>query len=97
MGDLIDGIDSAVADGALVFHAATRREGDAWRTAGGRVLSVVAGGADLETARAVAERAADRIRWNGLQRRRDIGRPVAAHPRSATPRAQTVGPPGVPA
>jgi len=56
-----------------VFHAATRRVDDSWMTASGRVLAVVGRGADLATARAHAERAADRIAWPGMQRRHDIG------------------------
>ena len=72
-GDQIDGIDAAIASGALVFHAATQGADDGWRTAGGRVLTVVGRGPDLTTARETAERAADRISWPGMQRRHDIG------------------------
>ncbi|MEA2606744.1 MAG: phosphoribosylamine---glycine ligase, partial [Chloroflexota bacterium] len=72
-GDQIDGIDAAIASGALVFHAATQGADDDWRTAGGRVLTVVGRGPDLTTARETAERAADRISWPGMQRRHDIG------------------------
>jgi phosphoribosylamine--glycine ligase len=74
-GDPIDGLDEAVAGGALVFHAGTRRDADGrYRTAGGRVLTVVGRGADLDAAREVADLAADRIHLAGSQRRRDIGR-----------------------
>jgi phosphoribosylamine--glycine ligase len=74
-GDTIDGLDDAEASGALVFHAGTTHDGQAgtWRTAGGRVLTVVGRGADLDAARAIAEHAADGIHWDGLQRRHDIG------------------------
>jgi phosphoribosylamine---glycine ligase len=41
-------------------------------TAGGRVLSVTALGADTESARATAYSAADVIDFNGRQLRRDI-------------------------
>jgi phosphoribosylamine---glycine ligase len=72
-GDVIEGLD-ADRDGALVFHAGTARdEAGEWRTAGGRILTIVGSGADLETARAAADRAADSIVWDGLQRRHDIG------------------------
>jgi phosphoribosylamine--glycine ligase len=72
-GDLIDGLDAAGAQGALVFHAGTRRSDDgAWTTDGGRVLTVVGRGRDLAAARASAERAADAIDWPGMQRRHDI-------------------------
>jgi phosphoribosylamine---glycine ligase len=79
-GDLIEGLDGADTSGALVFHAGTARDEEAgtWRTAGGRVLTVVGQGADLDAARAVAERAADGIGWDGLQRRHDIGAAFAA-------------------
>ena len=72
-GDPIDGIDAAAADGALVFHAATRRASGGWETAGGRVLTVVVRGRDRDEAAAHADRAAERITWPGRQRRHDIG------------------------
>ena len=70
-GSPIDGLAAAEAE-ALVFHCGTRPEGDAVLTAGGRVLLVVGQGADLATARRRAYAAADRIRFEGLQRRDDI-------------------------
>ncbi len=72
-GEAITGIDDARRLGALVFHAGTTRAADGWVTNGGRILAVVGRGADLGAARVVAERAADAIAFNGLQRRRDIG------------------------
>ena len=72
-GDAIEGLDDA-GDGALVFHAGTKQNGRAWTTDGGRILTVVGRGPDLEAARERAEAAADSISWDGLQRRRDIGR-----------------------
>jgi phosphoribosylamine--glycine ligase len=72
-GDAIDGLDAA-ADGALVFHAGTTLREGVWTTDGGRILTVVGRGPDLEAARDRAETAADAISWKGLQRRRDIGR-----------------------
>ena len=69
----IDGIDRAEALGATVFHAATRAVDGDWETAGGRVLTVVARGADLAAAAEAADRAAAEITWPGLQRRHDIG------------------------
>ena len=53
----------------------TRRDADGrYRTAGGRVLTVVGRGADLDAAREAADLAADRIHVAGIQRRHDIGR-----------------------
>jgi phosphoribosylamine--glycine ligase len=72
-GDVIEGLDAAArVEGAIVFHAGTRRDGDVIRTAGGRVLAVTAMGATIEVARARAYDAADRISWPGRQYRRDI-------------------------
>jgi phosphoribosylamine--glycine ligase len=78
-GERIDGLGAAASDG-LVFHAGTRLGADGgFETSGGRVLTVVGRGGDLETARAAAERAADAIAWPGVHRRHDIGAvPVGA-------------------
>lgn len=73
-GDPIEGLHSARAVGGLVFHAGTARdEVGGYRTAGGRVLTVVGRGADLRAARDQAESATERISFDGLQRRHDIG------------------------
>jgi phosphoribosylamine---glycine ligase len=77
-GDPILGLDEAAADGALVFHAGTigRPEGG-YGTSAGRVLTVVGRGRTLDDARSQAERAADAISWDGMQRRHDIGADAA--------------------
>ena len=73
-GDPIEGLHSARAAGGFVFHAGTARDEDGgYRTAGGRVLTVVGRGADLRAARDQAEGATERISFDGLQRRHDIG------------------------
>ena len=73
-GDAIEGLHSARAAGALIFHGGTARDEDGgYRTAGGRVLTVVGRGPDLLAAREAAEGAAERISFDGLQRRHDIG------------------------
>jgi phosphoribosylamine---glycine ligase len=78
-GDPIDGLDMAAATGALIFHAGTAIDPDGTvRTAGGRVLTVVGRGADVEGARRAALAAADRIHAAGLQHRVDIGTASAA-------------------
>jgi len=75
----IEGLDEAARiEGAHIFHAGTRREGGKIVTAGGRVLSVTAAGATLEEARRIAYAAADLIRFEGRQMRRDIGAPAPA-------------------
>jgi phosphoribosylamine--glycine ligase len=71
-GDVISGLD-AVGDGVEVTHAGTARAADgAIATAGGRVLSVTALGADPASARDAAYAAADLIQFDGRQLRRDI-------------------------
>jgi phosphoribosylamine--glycine ligase len=63
----------AVADGVAVFHAGTARDADGRLvTSGGRVMGVTATGADVAAARSTAYAAADRISFQGLQRRSDI-------------------------
>jgi phosphoribosylamine--glycine ligase len=77
-GDPISGLDAAAAlDGVNVFHAGTRRDGDAVVTAGGRVLGVTATAPTLSGARDRAYEAAELITWPGAQRRSDIARGVS--------------------
>ncbi len=75
-GDDIVGLESA-ADDALIFHAGTAERDGRIASAGGRVLTVVGRGTDLAGARARAYRAVERIRFAGMQYRRDIGAAVA--------------------
>jgi phosphoribosylamine--glycine ligase len=73
-GDAIEGLDRARDTGALVFHGGTARsEAGGYRTAGGRILTVVGRGPDHAAARAQAEAAANLITFEGVQRRHDIG------------------------
>ncbi|MEV2195114.1 phosphoribosylamine--glycine ligase [Streptomyces phaeochromogenes] len=79
-GDPIEGLDDVAAQDAphaYVLHAGTKRDGDAIVSAGGRVLSVTAGGKDLTQARARAYEAVNRIRLDGGQYRTDIAAKVA--------------------
>ncbi len=57
----------------IVYHAATKRDGGAVKTVGGRVVGVTALGANLEAAIARAYEAIGRIHFDGMQYRRDIG------------------------
>jgi phosphoribosylamine--glycine ligase len=73
-GDAITGIDDAQSlSGVTVYHAGTRTENERLETAGGRVLSVCARGSDLSDAVALAYRAVDRIHFDGMHYRTDIG------------------------
>lgn len=74
VGDEITGIaDAERLPGVVVFHAGTRVDGGRLVTAGGRVLSVTATGPSLAEAVDLVYRAADRIRFDGVHRRSDIG------------------------
>jgi phosphoribosylamine--glycine ligase len=73
-GDRIEGLRELASEPDVkVFHAGTRREGDGWVTAGGRVLGVCARGPTLPQALDRAHAAAQRVRFAGCQLRRDIG------------------------
>jgi phosphoribosylamine--glycine ligase len=77
-GDAISGLDRLDAD-ALLFHAGTRRGADGTvRTAGGRVLTVVARGDTLAVARDRAYANLARVRFEGMQHRGDIADPASA-------------------
>ena len=64
----------AAPEDVLVFHAGTRRDGDATlRTAGGRVLAVTALATTLGAAQQASARYAGQVQFDGRQYRRDIG------------------------
>ncbi|MCF4139157.1 phosphoribosylamine--glycine ligase [Streptomyces sp. Tue 6430] len=80
-GDPVTGLDEVAAKDAphaYVLHAGTRRDGDTVVSAGGRVLSVTATGADLAQARERAYRAVARIGLDGSRHRTDIAAKAAA-------------------
>jgi phosphoribosylamine--glycine ligase len=70
-GDRISGLPAPTED-CRVFHAGTRGERNSIVTNGGRVLCVTALGDSLRMARTRAYDAIDRIRFDGMQYRRDI-------------------------
>lgn len=59
-------------DGVYLFHAATKRSNGELVTDGGRVLAVSALGKDFQEARRKAYLAVDKIKFEGMQFRRDI-------------------------
>ncbi len=73
-GQIIRGLDDITTDDAVVFHAGTRTDDGAVVTAGGRVLTVVGRAPTFEAAMAAAYRGVEKIRFDGMQFRRDIGR-----------------------
>ena len=72
-GDAITGLKDAAALPGKVFHAATRADGERILTAGGRVLCAVGLGDGVAEAQRAAYALVDRIHWDGMQCRRDIG------------------------
>src|ERR1700694_2996588 len=71
-GDRIDGLPRPAED-CRVFHAGTRLDGKTLVTHGGRVLCVTALGDSVKMARGRAYEAVERIRFDGMQLRKDIG------------------------
>jgi phosphoribosylamine--glycine ligase len=81
VGDPISGLDDAGAlPGVNVFHAGTACRDRSLVTSGGRVLGVQALGPDIRSAIARAYEAVDRIRFDGMQFRRDIGQRALGRP-----------------
>jgi phosphoribosylamine--glycine ligase len=72
IGARIEGLDGPWPHGLSVYHAGVERRGSQWVTSGGRVVGVTARAETLDHARAAAYAAAARIRFDGMQYRRDI-------------------------
>lgn len=79
-GKEITGIREAEGiDDVVVFHAGTALSGSKLLTAGGRVLNVTALGSDIVQARQNAYRAIEKIHFEGMHFRRDIGLKALRH------------------
>jgi phosphoribosylamine---glycine ligase len=79
-GQRIQGLDRVVAEcpDVQVFHAGVKRQDAALVAGGGRVLTVVAHGPTFPAAIDRVYDAVSRIRFEGMQYRRDIGRKAIA-------------------
>src|SRR5205085_1758041 len=73
-GKAIRGLElaSEVAD-VKIFHAGTSKSDGVYSTSGGRVLGVTARAADLSAALARAYEVAEKIHFDGIYYRKDIG------------------------
>jgi phosphoribosylamine--glycine ligase len=71
-GDVITGLDEAVAADAKVFHAGTASKDGQVITAGGRVLCATALGESVGEAQARAYALVAKISWEGVSYRQDI-------------------------
>ncbi|OPX92299.1 phosphoribosylamine--glycine ligase [Pelotomaculum sp. PtaB.Bin117] len=72
-GKAIGGLD-VVPDDIMVFHAGTAEKDGRIVTSGGRVLGVTATGPDIPAAISKAYEAVEKIGFDGMHCRRDIGR-----------------------
>jgi phosphoribosylamine--glycine ligase len=81
-GDVINGLDGADSADAKIFHAGTAESDGNVVTAGGRVLCATALGNSVSEAQAKAYELADKISWNGMFMRRDIGYRAIAREKS---------------
>ena len=77
-GDVIQGLDTVLPEGAKVFHAGTLLDRSALAdgrvlTSGGRVLCATALGSSVAAAQRLAYHAVDAIHWDGEFHRHDIG------------------------
>jgi phosphoribosylamine--glycine ligase len=74
IGKRIEGLTSIGNNtGVEIFQAGTKRELNSVVTSGGRVLGVTAAADSLETALASAYQAAEKIHFDGMHYRKDIG------------------------
>ena len=72
-GKEIFGLDKIDDPDVVIFHAGTKRVDGKVLTSGGRVLGITALGDSLEEAQRRAYSAVERISWDGVHYRRDIG------------------------
>ena len=73
-GKPISGLQYANSlSGVEVFHAGTKTKDGEVLTQGGRILGVTATGENTDTAIAKAYEAVDKIKWQGIHYRKDIG------------------------
>jgi phosphoribosylamine--glycine ligase len=80
-GKRIAGLDADFSDDQKVFHAGTALDGDDVVTSGGRVLCVVGLGNSVAAAAERAYDAVDKICWEDVYLRRDIGHRAIARER----------------
>jgi len=72
-GYKISGLNSDRDESCFIFHSGTKREGNKWLTAGGRVLGVTGVDKNLQAALEKAYGNVKKIRFEGAIFRRDIG------------------------
>ena len=73
IGKEILGLSDAELAGTIVFHSGTIQEGEKVLTNGGRVLAVTSSGTSISEAAAQSNRMLEKIRFDGIYFRDDIG------------------------
>lgn len=80
-GSAIEGLNQTDDESSYFLHAGTKREGaGGWSTSGGRVLNAVGLGANMRAAIQGTYARIERVKWKGLQLRRDIGAKALTSP-----------------
>ncbi|MBE9568657.1 MAG: phosphoribosylamine--glycine ligase [Proteobacteria bacterium] len=82
-GDVISGLEGTETDDTKVFHAGTANKNGDVVTNGGRVLCAVALGDSVTDAQKKAYQVVDRISWNNIYYRTDIGHRAIARERNS--------------
>jgi len=70
---VISGFDASFPENVKVFHAGTKQEDHHIVTNGGRVLCATALGKTVSEAQKSAYAAIEKIKWDGMFYRKDIG------------------------
>jgi phosphoribosylamine--glycine ligase len=70
---IINGLEEAQDGDSVIFHAGTRQTGENVVTNGGRVIAVTSYGNDISEAVAKSEKVLQKISFEGMNYRRDIG------------------------
>jgi phosphoribosylamine--glycine ligase (EC 6.3.4.13) len=73
VGKEIHGLEDIKDEDVIIFHAGTELKGGKLITTGGRVLNVCAWGNDLKEAKERAYKAVEKIHFEGMHYRKDIG------------------------
>ncbi len=72
-GDIISGLENTETESSKVFHAGTAEKDNKVVTNGGRVLCAVALGNSVSEAQSLAYQLVDKISWDNMYYRTDIG------------------------
>ena len=79
-GQVVKGLEALKGDPeVIVFHGATKQQGNDIVTVGGRVLGITALGQNLEAAIRKGYDAVSKVSFDGMQYRKDIGKRALAH------------------